>query len=265
MKHIFVLKLTFFCQTWIFFLDLRTFLSNFVPTDVNALLLKSYPEDFRPILSWVSSNPILGRNLSTTPAPWFCIPGVSGEFHILVVKKTEEYSHSEGRKVKLPTRVKADDQVFQVKFFFNVSLIQEPAAKTYAQACKVAGTLEVLKEGAETQLGEIGDLANHHYDRCRGNGCSFESKLAFQYWFNEDKLLNGKGFFTSGSTSLLNLVAILTYPGELITLGSGAEEEFNPDRLFDFYDLLEDPKHSDIVLKCGDKQFLCHKVILAAR
>ena len=68
MKHIFVLKLTFFCQTWIFFLDLRTFLSNFVPTDVNALLLKSYPEDFRPILSWASSNPILGRNLSSTPA-----------------------------------------------------------------------------------------------------------------------------------------------------------------------------------------------------
>ena len=67
MKHIFVLKLTFFCQTWIFFLDLRTFLSNFVPTDVNALLLKSYPEDFRPILSWVSSNPILSRNLSNTP------------------------------------------------------------------------------------------------------------------------------------------------------------------------------------------------------
>ena len=67
MKHIFVLKLTFFCQTWIFFLDLRTFLSNFVPTDVNALLLKSYPEDFRPILSWASSNPILGRNLSSTP------------------------------------------------------------------------------------------------------------------------------------------------------------------------------------------------------
>ena len=95
MKHIFVLKLTFFCQTWIFFLDLRTFLSNFVPTDVNALLLKFWIFwDFRTflsifwgfthflvefcrdrrlrtfvkILSWrLSSNPILGRNLSNTP------------------------------------------------------------------------------------------------------------------------------------------------------------------------------------------------------
>ena len=47
--------------------NLRIILSSFVATDVYALLLKSYPEDFCPILSWVSSNPILGRNLSNTP------------------------------------------------------------------------------------------------------------------------------------------------------------------------------------------------------
>ena len=51
----------------IFTTDFRIILSIFVATDVYALLLKSYPEDFRPILSWVSSNPILGRNLSNTP------------------------------------------------------------------------------------------------------------------------------------------------------------------------------------------------------
>ena len=67
MKHIFFLKLIFFVKPGSFSSNLRTFLSNFVPTDVNALLLKSYPEDFRPILSWASSNPILGRNLSSTP------------------------------------------------------------------------------------------------------------------------------------------------------------------------------------------------------
>ena len=54
-------KLRYLCS------NIRTFLSNFVATDVYALLLKSYPEDFRPILSWASSNPILGRNLSSTP------------------------------------------------------------------------------------------------------------------------------------------------------------------------------------------------------
>ena len=35
--------------------------------------------------------------------------------------------------------------------------------------------------------------------------------------------------------------------------------------LFDFKPLFKDPKHSDVVLKCNDTSFLCHKVILAAR
>ena len=52
MKHIFFLKLIFFVKPGSFSSNLRTFLSNFVATDVYALLLKSYPEDFRPILSW---------------------------------------------------------------------------------------------------------------------------------------------------------------------------------------------------------------------
>ena len=191
-------------------------------------------------------------------SPRFRLPGVSGEFHILVEKETQEYSYS-----KVPTRVMVDDQEFDVKLYFHVSL--RSTEITLAKApCRVVGKLEVLKEGAETQLGEFGDLANSSFVHCFGSSCTFKPKTAPQ-WFNEDKLLDGKGFFTSGSTSLLNLVATLTLPGKLTNLGSGAEEEFNPDSLFDFYDLLEDPKHSDIVLKCGNKEFLCHKVILATR
>ena len=46
--------------------------------------------------------------------------------------------------------------------------------------------------------------------------------------------------------------------------GGGREEEMvDQERLLDFKPLLSDPKHSDIVLKCGDARFLCHKVILA--
>ena len=89
-----------FCQI---FGDLRTFLSNFVATDVDALLLEfRFVWDLRTfllifwgfthflvefcrdrrlrtlvkILSWrLSSNPILGRNLSSTPGtmPWITI------------------------------------------------------------------------------------------------------------------------------------------------------------------------------------------------
>ena len=78
-----------------------------------------------------------------------------------------------------------------------------------------------------------------------------------------------QGFFTAGSTGLLNLVATLTFPGKLTSLGgtsSATEGELiKQNSLMDFKPLLSDPKHSDIVLKCGGTQFLCHKVILASR
>ena len=57
---LFFLKLRLFCRTWIFSLNLRTFLSNYVATDVYALLLKSLPIVF-------FSYPCLGQNLSSTP------------------------------------------------------------------------------------------------------------------------------------------------------------------------------------------------------
>ena len=49
---------------------------------------------------------------------------------------------------------------------------------------------------------------------------------------------------------------------ELLECG---EEDLKENRLLDFKPLLSDPKHSDIVLKCGGTRFLCHKVILTVR
>ena len=50
--------------------DLCTFWSNFVATDIYALLLKSYPEDFRPILSWAEIWVApLGEDTNQPPKP----------------------------------------------------------------------------------------------------------------------------------------------------------------------------------------------------
>ena len=85
-----------------------------------------------------------------------------------------------------------------------------------------------------------------------------------KYLVGRGHFLEGSGFFTTGSTQLLSLVATITIAGKLVNLGGGAEEEMvDQEMLFDFKPLLSDPKHSDIVLKCGDARFLCHKVILA--
>ena len=121
--------------------------------------------------------------------------------------------------------------------------------------------LEVIKEGMKTLSGKFGDSVNHKYFFASS---SFSPDLELKYHRN-GKFCSANGFFTSGSTCLLKLVAKITIPGKLTSLAGSAEEEMKQNRLFDFQPLLLDPKHSDIVLKCGDARFLCHKVILALR
>jgi len=169
-----------------------------------------------------------------------------GEFHMVVEKGP--YSK------KMATRVKVDDQEFDVKFYFLVSL------KSTARDMKAAGQLDVIKDGNETLSGKFGDSANDQFSTL----FDFRLNSALKYLDYVGKWRDGRGFYTTGSTCLLTLVARITIPGRLISLGGSAEEEMKQNRMLDFQPLLADPKHSDIVLKCGDTTFHCHKVILAA-
>ena len=155
--------------------------------------------------------------------------------------------------------MKLDGQEFDARFYFSVSL------KSTVEGTKAAGKLEVIKEGAQTLSGAFGDAAKHNFVPC----CGFKQNCGLKYdmsgYEGRGELRAAEGYFTSGSTCLLNLVATITIPGKLTSLGGGAEEEMKQNRLMDFQHLLTSPKHSDIVLKCGDTSFLCHKVILASR
>ena len=81
----------------------------------------------------------------------FSIPGVPGEFHMVVKRERDPASSAEFRNRGL--FLKIGDQEVQVKFFFSVSL-ESTAGDTNA-----AGKLEVIKEGAETLYGHFGDAA----------------------------------------------------------------------------------------------------------
>ena len=191
----------------------------------------------------------------------FSIPGVPGEFN-MVVQKKQEYSSGSGRKVsyKMPTCVKIGDQELEIKFYFSVTL-QKKGKETNA-----AGKLEVIKEGEETLSGHFGDSANHKFVWIQ-LGCDFIPNCALKCQDNEGIFRDAtqNGFYTTGSTYLLNLVAKITIAGKQTSLGGREEEEEKQNRLLDFQPLLSDPKHSDIVLKCGETKFFCHKAILALR
>ena len=127
---------------------------------------------------------------------------------------------------------------------------------------KAAGQVDVIKEGAETLSGKFGDPARHNFAHLP---CDFRPNFDLDYDGGRD-FYQADGFFTTGTTGLLNLEARITIAGKLTSLGgTAATGEEKQNGLLDLQPLLSDPKHSDILLKCGDARFPCHKAILATR
>ena len=174
-------------------------------------------------------------------SPRFTIPRVKGEFSLVVAKKM--------CWGVMPTKIKIGSNQFDTKYFFSVAVQSSVADERFI------GELEVIKDGVETQRGNL--RAGNNY---------FESVVDVQYLSSNGAWYNANGFYTTGSTSLLKLVAKITVPGKMTNLGGTAEEEeMRQNGLLDFEPFLSDPKHSDIVIKCGSTKFFCHRVILAAR
>ena len=187
-------------------------------------------------------------------SPRFTIPGVKGELYLMLEKRGYSFirdSNDTGTTV-MPTNIKIGDRQFNINSLFSVAVKSSIVIDE-----SFIGELEVIKDGADTQLGEI--LGNNY----------FKPVVSVQ-WRNVNSNCgnwsNVHGFYTTGGTSLLKIVVKITVPGKMANLGGTAEEEeMRQYGLLDFKPFLSDPKHSDIVIKCGSTKFFCHRVILAAR
>ena len=198
----------------------------------------------------------------------FGIPGIPGEFHLELAKKTVEHRWDSGcTEMRMPSSLLVGGlDELTVSSFFSVTL------KSTTEVALGAGKLDVIKEGASTQSGRFGDpdrpkLVPAFQQVFRpGVEIKYRRNSGVSTYLASPTYAQGLGFYTTGDTALLTLVATITNPGKINTFGGMEEEEDKTqDRLLDFEPFLSDPKHSDIVLNCGDTRFLCHKVILAAR
>ena len=183
-------------------------------------------------------------------SPRFTIPGVTGEFYLVAAKHMFCFYSGHNVSNVMPTNIKIGDKQFDIKCLFTV------AVKSSVADERLIGELEVIKDGVETQRGNL-----------RAGNNRFESVVGAQYsGSNSGTWFNVNGFYTTGDTSLLKLVAKIIVPGKMINMGGTAEEEeIKQNGLLDFEPFLSDPKHSDIVIKCGSTKLFCHRVILAAR
>ena len=194
----------------------------------------------------------------------FSIPGVPGEVYMEVAVKTEWIESTRIFGEVMPTRLfggtTGPDLEIQLIFYFSASLKYEGGEVGVVRA---AGKLEITKEGAETQLGEFGSPHAHQFESI---DATFRPLSDLYYNPTTNDQNKATGFFTTGDTGRLKMVAKVTIPGKVFSLGgSEVAEDVKQSKLFDFQQFLFEGTHADIVLKCGGSRISCHKVILAAR
>ena len=212
----------------------------------------------------------------------FCIPGVPGEFKMMVLKKECKFGSGRSYSHKMPEKIilrgEEGHLTVEIKHLFSVFL------KSTERDTRAAAKVEVTQEGKDTLYGKFGDssankfLYQMKFDnflnplhvtladfRASDFKLQFDPEIGFKYR-DDGVSKDGNGFYTTGSTKLLTLVARITIASKLTSLG-GTEWEgtVGLGRLLDFAPLLSDSKHSDIVLNCGGSRFQCHKNILALR
>ena len=197
----------------------------------------------------------------------FCIPGVPGEFKMMVLKKVCKFGSGRSYSHKMPEKIilrgEEGHLTVEIKHLFSVFL------KTTERDTRAAAKVEVTQEGKDTLCGKFGDASAHKFLnplRATGFGLllQFDPEIGFKYR-DDGVSKDGNGFYTTGSTKLLTLVARITIASKLTSLGGTEWEGIGLGRLLDFAPLLSDSKHSDIVLNCGGSRFQCHKNILALR
>ena len=170
--------------------------------------------------------------------------------------------------LKMPAKIIVDGKELEIKHLFSVFL------KSTEKDTRAAAKLEVTQEGKDTLCGKFGDSSAHKFlnplhvtladFRASDFKLQFDPEIGFKYR-DDGASKDGNGFYTTGSTNLLTLVARITIASKMTSLGGTEEEGMGLGRLLDFTPLLSNSKHSDIVLNCGGSRFLCHKAVLALR
>ena len=146
--------------------------------------------------------------------------------------------------------------------YFSVAITSTSATPP---GTRLAGRLEIKEDGEEVMVGEFGDGNKCLFQTCEQGKWRFTSKQKATYFDHNLIWSPASGFYTVGPARQLTLVASLTLPGKLATTSGLNVGVDKTDKLFDFRPLLREPMDSDIVLKCKDRAFPCHKVILRAR
>jgi len=257
--------------------------------------VSSYPKDTIYTHQWTIKDfsEALNRNNDKIDSPTFKMPGLQWPFFLRITRSQchRDFVASFGSSRVWDDHTwngytKNEESIVDgVKHFitdlFDVWLLAKKTSDDLRKL-KLAGTLElsqgttdVISKGHFLRTLEGEGLMGAWYALSSGSsfasihsdGWQFVKEDSDSRYGTREKLLLGPGelpcadFFALDHTTELTLKAIIKIPSSMVHnsgVVSGADEEKVP-----FKHLLDQPDFSDVTLKVGNREFRCHRVILA--
>ena len=252
--------------------------------------VSTFPEDLTFTYNWTIDDLNKGfeRTGGTIDSPTFKIPSLPWTFFLRIGKTSFKFwldpEVKRETEYRSPRELDIDEITTPITSYFDVQLrVANPNKREEdLNELKLAGSLYLSETGGQTEGEEGNKLTGEIYDwsfppECGGEkrtGMIKYSKYGKSWCFGTEEVtcFNGSigpddydsvcfDFYTLGEDPGLALKALIKIPSKMVS-SSGSVKDADVEA-FSFKSLLSQPDFSDVSLKCGEKVFSCHKVLLA--
>ena len=252
--------------------------------------VSTFPEDVTFTYNWTIDDLVKGMERDVDGAiesPSFKMPGLPWDFFLRITRTVFKYKtdpDGEISEFRYPKELQIEEAMIPITSFFGVQLyVEDPDEKMEdLKELKLAGSLSLSEtddQGVE-RLKLTGQIYRWFGPPELGGekrtGWTKFSEWSKNWEFGTEEITYDKSpnrvddsqglyydFYTLGDTPRMTLKAQITIPSKMVS-SSGSVNNADT-RTFSFKSLLSEPDFSDVSVKCGERVFPCHRVILAKR
>ena len=258
--------------------------------------LSTYPQDVTFTYNWMIDNFNKGMERTSwtineynddvrsrqgrIDSPCFKMPGLPWSFFLRIADTTFDNER--------PRELKIEEVLTPITRYFGVSLCVDSQNRKEAdlRELRLAGSLELSEksQGAETnklegqiynwsyrpQTAEQKTTGMIKYDKTGWHFGTEKENFEFDEFdpecgffdTSESTIFPYYDFYTLGDAPGLSLTAVIEIPAKMVS-SSGSVKEVDAAGTLPFKSLLSKPDFSDVRLKCGQRVFHSHKLLLA--
>ena len=261
-----------------------------VPAMASTWAVSTFPEDVTFTYNWTIDDLVkaLERDVDgAIESPSFKMPGLPWDFFLRITRTVFKYKtdpDGEITEFRYPKELQIEEAMIPITSFFGVQLyVEDPDEKMEdLNELKLAGSLSLSEtddQGVE-RLKLTGQIYRWYGPPELGGekrtGWTKFSDWSKNWEFGTEEITYDKSpnrvddsqglyydFYTLGDTPRMTLKAQITIPSKMVS--SSGSVNTTDTRTFSFKSLLSEPDFSDVSVKCGERVFPCHRVILAKR